>query len=217
MFWYLLLAHFLGDYPLQSNWMVANRNRLWVRLLHGSIHFGLLVLLTYTVVSVVWPFYLVLVVVHLAIDAGKTWLSQRLPVWNVGLYIFDQLVHFTAIGLVAAWIGDKAAESALPFNKLMVLYAIGFLLVTYIWLISERILLADRPYVEELRARAWPRAFIRAGLLAVILLGWNALFPLAAGLAIRLPYPATRGGMRALLVDVLVTLVVAGFVIAANW
>ncbi len=82
--------------------------------------------------------------------------------------------------------------------------------------------------------RAWPRLFFRAALLALLLLGWNlfaaqsalrgaVLYPgglprtasLAAGLGL-IPYPATRRGLRLLLVDVLVTGLVAALVIGVS-
>ncbi len=221
MFWYLLLAHFIGDYPLQTDWMVAHRKRIAVRLLHGVIQFGGMALLTITVALRIWPYLLLLTVIHMLIDFGKTWLTPRLPAWKIPLYFIDQAVHFLAIGLVAAWIEKNVVITRLPLNRLVVLIAIGLIVTTYVWLITERILLAGRPYSDELGARAWPRAFIRAGLLAVLLLGWYALgrpatFPVMAGMAIQLPYPATRSGARALLIDVLVTFCVAGFIILAN-
>ncbi len=226
MFWYLLLAHFIGDYPFQSDWMVAHRKRIAVRLLHGAIHFGLMALLTVTIFLKIWPYLLLLAVIHLLIDFGKTWLTPRLPAWNVPLYFVDQAVHFLALGLVAAWIEKNVAVTRLPLNRLVVLIAIGFIVTTYVWLITERILLGGRSFSDELGARAWPRAFIRAGLLAIVLLGWNALgfkfagrksaLPGTMGMAILLPYPATRSGARALLIDLLVTFVVAGFIILAS-
>ncbi len=127
MFWYLLLAHFLGDYPLQSDWMVAHRKRIVVRLLHGAIHFGVMALLTVTVVLRTWPYLLLLTVIHMLIDFGKTWITPRLPAWRVPLYFIDQAVHFLAIGLVAAWIEKDIVITRLPLNRLVVLIAIGFI------------------------------------------------------------------------------------------
>jgi hypothetical protein len=216
MFWYLLLAHFLGDYPLQSNWMVANRGLPQVRLLHGAIHFGMMLLLTIPASVRVWPFFLLLTAVHLAIDISKSWSTNRLPDWTPGMYVVDQAVHYLSIGLIATWIERYVDVGNLLISRTVVLYGTGFLLATYIWLISERIIFAGHPAATELGVKAWPRLWIRGGLLALILFGWQTLFPVAMGLAFQMPYPATRGGARALLIDVLVTLGAAGLVIAVS-
>ena len=216
MFWHLLLAHFISDYPLQSDWMVKNRSRLRVRLLHGLIHFGLMVGLTFPASLRVWPFLLMLAGIHLAIDLMKGWSTGRLPEWNPAMYVVDQAIHYVTIGLFAFWSVSYATADPL-ISRPVVLVVMGFLLVTYIWLITERIIFAGHPGADELAASAWPRAWIRGGLLALILFSWYSLFPITIMLVIQLPYPATRSGARALLIDVLVTLAVAGLVITVNW
>ena len=246
-FWYLLLAHFLADYPLQTNWMVRNKTRLWVLLLHVSIHFVVLLLVTLPAAINLWPYLLTLSVVHFFIDAGKNWFTIHRPAWIRWPYMIDQLIHFLSIGLVAAWMQD-AGIGLLAIPPRWVVYATGFLLVTYVWLVTERVLgphpergSQSEPGAQEFRCaptpnfrrraqtptpalpqlRPWSRMFFRAAFLALLLLAWN-LFAvqsrsMAAGLLpVLLPYPATRAGLRILLVDMLVTSVVAAMVIVVN-
>lgn len=190
MFWHLLLAHFIADYPLQFDWMVANRANAWVRLLLAAA-------------------------IHMGIDLSKSWFSAHKPGWNRWMYLADQAAHYIVIALLSAWLGRQAAEP-LPIPRLAALVAMGLLLVTYVWLVSERILFAGRAGAADLKARARPRAWARGGMLALILSGWYAIFPAAIGVVVHSPYPANRSGARALLIDVLVTLAVAGLVIAAG-
>ncbi len=221
MFWHLLLAHFIADYPLQSDWMVANRSNAWVRLLHGAIHFAMMALLTFPASARAWPWLLLVAAIHMGIDLSKGWFSAHSPGWNRWMYLADQAAHYAIIALLSAWLGRQAAEPSLPIPRLAALVALGLLLVTYVWLVSERVLFAGRAGAADLKAHARPRAWARGGMLALILSGWYALFPaagpvMAMGMAIHSLYPAGRSGTRALLIDVLVTLAAAGLVIAAG-
>lgn len=215
MFWYLLLAHFIGDYPLQSDWMVANRNKARVRLLHGTIHLAVMLLFTFPISLRVWTWLLIVSALHMSIDFSKGWLSARRPRWNRWLYVVDQALHYLILAGLSVCIGPSAAEQ-LPIPGLVVLLAIGFLLVSYIWMISERVLFAGQPGASEMHERAVPRAWVRCGLLAIVLLGWYAVFPVSLAILIHFPYPANRIGIRALVIDVLVIAIVAFFVVLAG-
>src|SRR5512139_3681327 len=105
MFWHLLLAHFLGDYPLQSDWMVANRTIPWVRLLHGSIHLGMMLLLTFPVSLRIWPWLLAAATIHMSIDLSKSWFSAHRPGWSRWMYVVDQAAHYIVIGVLSALLG----------------------------------------------------------------------------------------------------------------
>ncbi|MCK4899676.1 MAG: DUF3307 domain-containing protein, partial [Anaerolineales bacterium] len=69
MFWNLLLAHFISDFLLQTDWMVRNRDKFWVLTLHASIHFGMMFLLVGESRSAYWPTIALLALIHMGQDA----------------------------------------------------------------------------------------------------------------------------------------------------
>ena len=95
MFWYLLLAHFIGDYPLQTDWMVRFKTHWYGLALHLLIHMAT------TLVLVLWiggqdlvllRYLIALLVIHLAIDVFKNQISARYPDHFVSAYFFDQFL-----------------------------------------------------------------------------------------------------------------------------
>jgi len=217
MFWILFLAHLLADYPMQTDWMVRAK-RTWSGLsLHVGIHFVVLLLLVWPATRLVWPQLLALAGLHFAIDSFKNFLARRRPGWVVGPYLFDQVLHLTSIWLVAAWIGsgDPAAHSFLAEN--WAIYAIGYLLATYVWFITERILVhGNRVYGESVQATGWSRMILRGGLLTLGVLLFGQANRAAAGMI--LPTLSTPSGRRGWATDVVVVAVVVLFVrLAVNY
>ncbi len=241
MFFNLLLAHFLADYPLTPDWVAQNKTRLGVLLLHGATHFVTLVVVTFPASMRTWPSLLLLAAIHISIDASKNWTNQRLLRLAVPVYLIDQAIHWGAIGLVAAWTGRNTPGLQPFLSQRVAIYALGFLLVTYVWLITERVIAragsqaspaltgklrwgdADRVRPSQGRVnepgppQAWSRLAVRAILLAVILLGWKMLpAMLATGAALQFPYPANRRGFYAFCVDVSVSVCIGVLVILAQ-
>lgn len=215
MFWSLLLAHFIADYPLQPNWIVRNKTRLWALLLHVSIHLVVMLAIVGAARAQVWPYLLALAVIHFWIDVGKNTIYRLRPKWVVGPYLVDQACHYLSIGLVSAWILGHIPAPALPFSPMAAILVTGFLLVTYVWSITERILAHSQPdYRLELARQFWPRMFARAALLSGLLLLWRlAPSTTAATLTTgRLPYLSGPYRRRALLTDLSVVIVVQLFI-----
>ncbi len=111
----LLLAHLLGDFLLQPEWIARNKaGRLLPMLLHGAVHgllawaclvfFGRLPFLSIRNQLVIVGY----VVVHLAIDGLKSFLIGRsvLPD-NAGTFLLDQLLHGVVIAAVALLVSDS--------------------------------------------------------------------------------------------------------------
>ena len=106
-----LLAHLLADFPLQSE-AVATGKREGAKLSyakHAAIHLLVLLLLLrlFTDVSLVASTTLLLIVaylvVHIAIDASKTWLVRSCEVCDsTGLFLSDQAIHLATI-LAITW------------------------------------------------------------------------------------------------------------------
>src|SRR4030042_686489 len=104
MFWQLLLAHFLADYPLQPRWLLAAKQRLWGLLLHVTIHFLTALLL---VGDLRWKLLLPLLglaSVHFLIDLTKYRLAVTRPAWVRLPYFIDQALPLLPILGPARWL-----------------------------------------------------------------------------------------------------------------
>jgi len=215
VFLYLLFAHFISDYPLQTDWVVRNKMRLEILLLHVGTHFVVMLAVVAPHSLRLLPYLAALTAIHFCIDVWKNWMYKVRPQWVVWPYIVDQIFHWISIGLVAAWIGRSAPGLAPYLPPQVALFALGYLLATYVWFVSERIFAhADADYRKEVACQLWRRMAARAAWLSLFLLLLGPLFePLSSGApaALVLPLPYSRGKYRwrALLTDVGVALVVA--------
>lgn len=220
MFWNLLLAHFLADYPLQNSWMAAHKDRWQVLALHAGIHFAVMMLVISPAWRELWPYLLLLALVHFLIDRGKLALNALRPGWVVLPYLIDQLLHYLILGAAAWWIVRTQGSPTLALDPDLAILATGYLLGTYVWAISEKVLTASQPESrQEWAAGLWPRMAVRALLLTGLL--W-LLYPGRAGLAglvqgTALPYLSGNHARRALFTDLLVTISAWLFIIAAFW
>ncbi|MGB0653206.1 MAG: DUF3307 domain-containing protein [Thermoplasmatota archaeon] len=107
----LLLAHLVGDFVLQTDWVWRNKRRLWGLLLHGAIHAALVLaalgpwiaagdLATATSLRVAAAVgYL-----HILIDAVKTRgpAAYRTSWWG---FVIDQALHVVSLAAVLWWSG----------------------------------------------------------------------------------------------------------------
>ena len=212
IFWNLLLAHFLGDYLLQPDWMAREKYRLPVLLLHVSIHLVVLLIIAGFNSLVIWPQLLSLAVLHFWIDFGKNLTNKHQPRWIIVPYGIDQLLHYLSIWLIAAWIWNTYGQMGWPLNLSAVVYLTGYLVVTYVWYISERVLAYAQPeYRSEVVRLFWPRMLTRAAFFSLILIGWQVgSAPTLIGLAaFPLPYLTGEYRARTLLTDLSVALLVA--------
>ena len=217
MFWRLFLAHLIGDYPLQSEWLIENKRSIWGLSLHTAIHLAVTLFVLGSASVEAWPKVLVLVLIHFLVDLAKSFLVSRWPKHAALQYVADQFLHFLSIFFVARWIESDLQPSLMPANNIWPIYAIGYLVVTYVWHITERLFTVENEtYQKELEQDYWSRMVARAVLLTFFLFAGQTIEIAVGGMAIRLPYLSGRHRQRALLVDILVSLVMAGFVILAS-
>ncbi len=218
MFWYLGLAHLLGDYPLQPDWIVRHKTKFWVLLLHVSIHFAVMLAIFYPASAVLWPYLLALTAVHFGIDAAKNWFRIHRPAWISWPYLIDQAIHIISLVLTSIWISHVAGISPLAIPPGPVIFGVGLLSATYVWLITEKVLRFGFQYpVTVNTATAWQRLFFRAALFAVLLFGRQVLSPpAAASLFLVLPYSTTREGKLFFITDLAVALGAVILVILAG-
>lgn len=202
MAWNLLLAHYLGDFVFQTDWMVRNRDKLWVLSLHGSIHFVWMFILAGQLRATTWPFLLLIALAHISQDKVKNDLTNRRPDLIGKAFIVDQVMHYAVIWAVTWWIQGSRGPLSTPDKPMWVIVTITYLLATYVWFISERLFnLSDPDYLKNINNTKFSRMLIRAGLVSLFVLiqSWSA-----AGLAMIFsnPYPDSKFRQRALLTDV---------------
>jgi len=220
MFYYLLLAHLLADYPLQPNWVVSKKTHWGVMALHILIHFLTSVIIVWIFSSTIglstWPYLLLLAGIHFLIDSVKNILSRIRSKWVKIPYVVDQLVHIFSIVIISLLIQNQFGFIAFPTNPGWVVLAIAYLFVTYVWYISERVMTYDEPiYRQSVINDLWSRMLFRAGLLTGLLGLWiwaGKLLVVPAG-SLYIPYQAKEFGRRALLTDIAVTLGVFIFIV----
>jgi hypothetical protein len=207
VFWFLLFAHFLADYPLQTTWMVMNKNRPGVLLLHVTIHFvvGLIFVLLYA--PKVWPFLILLSAIHFLIDTGKKYVNQIRPNWVIAPYFIDQLVHLILLILIAILMANYSNVPPFVLEPVWLITLIAYLVVTYVWYISERIIaFHNAAYFNQVVDEEWSRMLARAIFLTISLIAWSGFSNpsvLALGV-INFPYRGSNFGIRALFTDLII-------------
>jgi hypothetical protein len=100
-FLWLLLAHYVADYPLQGDFLAQTKGEYWYSLLAHSIIYGLSVALALNILGVfaVWKAIL-LVSSHFIIDYKKSNAINKKKSLSTYLYA-DQILHI-AINTVLA-------------------------------------------------------------------------------------------------------------------
>ena len=103
LFLQLFLAHILGDFFLQNNKWVSNKEALKWRspylYIHVLIHFWLILLVTWNFDN--WQIAFLIMLTHLLIDGIKLQFQQ--PAYQRAWFFGDQLAHLLVIGIVWAF------------------------------------------------------------------------------------------------------------------
>jgi len=205
--WNLLLAHFLGDFVFQTDWMVKKRDDIRVLSLHAFIHFALMFILAGQLRLEIWPYLLLIAIFHLIQDRIKNTITNKRPDWIGRGFVIDQFLHYLTIGIVV-WLFQQntglvvAAEK--PFWAIIIM---TFVCVTFVWFITERIFnLSNVDYLQYINSSKISRMLSRAGFVTVYLLIWRWA-PSALALTISNPYPRSEFRQRAVLTDVSVSLI----------
>jgi hypothetical protein len=108
----LLLAHLLGDFPLQPRWIVARKGKNLPALLwHGAIHY-LLALICLQIFSQVpalsirvQAILIVYLFAHLIIDKIRSRLVALKPSRdNAGFFLIDQSLHLATLTIAASFL-----------------------------------------------------------------------------------------------------------------
>ena len=111
LFLTLLLAHLLGDFPLQSSSMVrAKRQGIRAYIEHGAVHLLVLLLCVAAFIGLelltslwFWVVVCLYVALHLGIDRAKQGLVRRAKLADsASVFLLDQAVHVGTI-VALAW------------------------------------------------------------------------------------------------------------------
>lgn len=159
---HLILAHFLADYPLQSNRLVAYKTK----------HFSGIVLhsLTHVLTSIVlgFPFLLqgrfwmalaVVFLTHNLIDKTKLWVQRRFKRMNSFIfYVLDQIAHLAVIYITAmVWLKNLLPDFGGAWfrwyaNESVVAFWLALILATYFYDVSRwtyRNAKKPQPYIRD--------------------------------------------------------------------
>jgi hypothetical protein len=209
MIWNLLLAHFLGDFLLQTDWIARRKEEFSVLLLHVAILFSLMILLAGNNRIILWPYLLLIAVIHLIQDRIKINLTNKNNRQTVLYFFLDQIIHVATIIGVLFFIELIHGPLDSPGKPTLVILALVAVFLTQFWFITERIIYAeDIDYVKYINQTKYSRMITRiafTGLLSVVSF-W--ILP-AIGLFGFAPYPQSSHRNRAVLIDLLVS--VGGF------
>ena len=213
MFYTLILAHFLGDFPLQPNWIARRKSNFWVLTLHVSIHFILMILLVGQTRLLIWPHLLLLTLVHMGQDRLKIYLTDLWPARLVSFFFIDQILHYFAIWGLIMWIQTINPNLVKTQTQPWVIITIAYLVVTYTWYIFERVINhADTEYLKNIDETKIPRMLARGGLVSLFLLVRASTLPYLAVL-LSWPYPSSIYRKRALFSDSGISLLVIIFLL----
>jgi hypothetical protein len=216
MFWYLVLAHLLGDYPFQPDWLVKQKRHAWALLLHGAIHFLLMFAIVGQPRLRLLPQLLALTAAHIIVDATKSTISSRGSLSFGTSYVLDQVIHIVLIALTAFWIEADLSTGIGPQSWGWAVILAGYVFVTYTWANSERLLTTSTPqYNEEVIEQTWARMISRAALFTLAILLINGQSNVTILAAISLPYLSGKHRLRALITDLGITVLTAFIVYVA--
>ncbi|MFZ5518259.1 MAG: DUF3307 domain-containing protein [Candidatus Zhuqueibacterota bacterium] len=201
VFWYLILAHLIADFPLQSDKIYAIRlKHKWGVLLHVGIYFitNLVVAFPFLSFKQFWFAILFLAITHLIEDWTKIALTRKALQDSIVLFFVDQFIHIFFIWLSCFVLFDIPAPEITNqfvqryyFNSHIIFMLIGLVfsvfagvvLIYYVRKCVHRIKFSNDdssvqfPKIKKRRIGYIERLFSTSG---VILGGWFLiLLPLA--------------------------------------
>jgi hypothetical protein len=136
LFWRLVLAHVIADFPLQTDAVFLIKKRFpWGVLLHGILFALTSILVTgpYWNSLPVWGGLLFLWIFHLVVDRAKLRLIDSGHGDHLGYFLLDQAMHVGAIVLVCillrgySGVGDvdESSTTLVPQLKLGIAYIVA--------------------------------------------------------------------------------------------
>ena len=162
---HLILAHFLADYPLQSNRLVAYKTKHFAGIvLHSLTHVATSILLglPFVLQGRFWMAVLAVFLTHNLIDKTKLWAQKKYHRVNAFVfYVLDQVAHLGVI-VLSSWLWLRnlmpdfgGAWFSFYANRMLMNYFLALILVTYFYDVSRWTYLnakKPQPYIRDWRA-----------------------------------------------------------------
>jgi hypothetical protein len=153
--------------------------------------------------------------IHFGIDTAKNYINVTRPNWVVVPYFVDQFLHISSIVFIALLISRFSGIPPFAFKSPWLIILTAILVVTYVWYISERMIAYHNPgNFQQVIDKEWSRMVSRALLLGVFLVSILSLSSsklLSLGF-LQFPYRSENHGFRALLTDLLVSIIGVVFI-----
>ncbi len=144
---HLILAHFLADYPLQSDGMVAYKSKHFLGIvLHSLVHVltSVLLGLPFVLQGNFWLAIGTMFVTHNALDQGKVLIHRHFKKANRFLfYVLDQIGHLAVIvGTSWLWLRNLTPDLeghwlAIYQNSTLIDFLLVLTLSTYFYDVSR--------------------------------------------------------------------------------
>jgi hypothetical protein len=178
MFSRLILAHLLGDFVLQTRWLVVRKRSPGGLAMHVGIVGVAMLLVAWDRLAVWWPWLLAILAAHAVTDWTKIHLEARLKLPPIVPFLADQAVHVLIIAAVAALAGASGLEMAWNETDPGWWIASAYIAATFglsialpLWLDPSSVM--QRPLVARVTI-----IFTSAVVLTLAWLGWPILIPL---------------------------------------
>ncbi len=114
IFWTLLLAHVIGDFPLQTDSIYRLKLKsFWGVIPHVAICTlaNILLMKPFWSNGYVWVAIIFLAVIHAFLDRAKIFVSGLLSKDNLLHFAVDQALHFLSIWIVSLWLSQHLDPS----------------------------------------------------------------------------------------------------------
>ncbi|MFQ5905840.1 MAG: DUF3307 domain-containing protein [bacterium] len=150
LFWRLLFAHLVADFPLQTGWVFREKTEhTWGVVFHGGVAgvLGLALAWPYLRFPRTWVVLLALWLFHILLDKGKILLNGRTVRGRWLVFVGDQALHVASVWVAAAVIDGPALGTRLFFygSDRFFQLASAYLATTYSVLVLVSSIKGSRP------------------------------------------------------------------------
>jgi hypothetical protein len=177
MFYRLILAHLVGDFVLQTRWMVVRKRTPAGLALHVGLVGLAMIPVAWDRLAEWWPWLLVILIVHAITDWAKIRLEPHLAVPPIIPFLIDQAVHVLTITAVVALADPNGLDLASGGTDPMWWIASVYLIATFAFSIALPLWL-DPPSLMRRPPSARTTTIVASALaLTLAWLGWPILIP----------------------------------------